>query len=285
MSTRRTDGWRFDHGAQYFTVRDPRFSRSVDSWRQHGIVAQWTGITAVLEDGKVVPKTDSVERYVGVPGMNSVCKHLASDIDVSYETRISGLERIDDRWQLVTDDGADLGLFDAVVISAPAPQTATLLRSAAPELAARAATVEMAPCWAAMVAFPRPLDLGFDRAFFEGSPLIWVARNVSKPGRPDGEAWVLHGSPEWSRQHLEMEHQEAAERLFDAFCTAVGGVERVPADLDAHRWRFALPLQALPEACLFDTDLRLAACGDWCGGPRVEGAFLSGCAAADRIIG
>lgn len=285
MSTRRTDGWRFDHGAQYFTVLDPRFSRSVDSWRQHGIVAPWTGITAVLEDGKVVPKTDSVERYVGVPGMNSVCKHLAADIDVSYKTRIGGLERIAERWQLVTDDGGDLGLFDAVVISAPAPQAATLLRSAAPELAARAATVEMAPCWAVMVAFPRPLDFGFDRAFVEGSPLTWVARNVSKPGRPDGDAWVLHGSPEWSRRHLEMERQEAAKRLFDAFCTAVGGVEIVPAYLDAHRWRFALPSEPLPEAYLFDPDLRLAACGDWCGGPRVEGAFLSGCAAADRIIG
>jgi predicted NAD/FAD-dependent oxidoreductase len=35
---------------------------------------------------------------------------------------------------------------------------------------------------------------------------------------------------------------------------------------------------------LFDPQLGIGACGDWCGGRRVEGAFLSGHALALRII-
>jgi len=44
-------------------------------------------------------------------------------------------------------------------------------------------------------------------------------------------------------------------------------------------------LDRLPESCLFDAVLAIAACGDWVRGPRVEGNYLSGCAAAGRLLG
>jgi hypothetical protein len=96
---------------------------------------------------------------------------------------------------------------------------------------------------------------------------------------------VLHGSPEWSDAHLELDAEIAAHRLADAFADAVGRELPRPDHLVAHRWRFALPTEPLPEPCLFDPELAIAACGDWAGGPRVEGAYLSGCAAAGRLLG
>lgn len=281
-STRRADGWAFDHGAQYFTVRDARFARQVEAWRRDGIVAPWSGTIAVLERGDVRPTRDETERLVGVTGMNALCRRLAEPLEVSFDTRVRALARRAGRWTLAADAG-ELGSFDAVAVSAPAPQTAELTADVAPDLAARARSVEMAPCWAVMAVFPASLEVPFDGAFVHASPLIWVARNGSKPGRPGGEAWVLHGSPEWSRQQLEIETAEAARELLGATWEAVGRMAVEPVHVAAHRWRYALPENPLGETCLVDDERRLVACGDWCGGPRIEGAFLSGLDAAAAV--
>lgn len=283
MSTRRAGAWSFDHGAQYFTVRDPGFRAPVAAWRGAGLVAPWAGRIAVLDGGVTVMTADDTERLVAVPAMSALCRHLARDLDVCFETRVTGLEPAAAGWRLGSSAGRDLGRFDAVVVAVPAPQAAALLEGAAPELADRARAVAMSPCWAVMAAFPEQLTLAFEGAFIRRSPLAWVARNASKPGRPEGEAWVLHGSPEWSHDNLELEPDEAALRLLEAFGEAAGGLGSTPTHLEAHRWRFAQPRETLAEPCLVAGELQLAACGDWCGGSRVEGAFLSGRAAAARI--
>jgi predicted NAD/FAD-dependent oxidoreductase len=283
MSTRRADEWRFDHGAQYFTARNPEFSRQVDSWRHLGLVEKWAARIAVIDQGSIDFKCDSIERFVGVPGMNAICRHLAAGLEVTYQIEVGGLERREFGWSLTDANGADIGRYDTVVVSAPAPQSARLLEGVAPAIATAASAVEIAPCWAAMVGFARPLETEFDGAFVAGSPLSWVARNTSKPGRPSAESWVLHASPEWSQRHLEIERERAAGLLLEAFSRALGGPVDAPVHLAAHRWRFALPNEPLAQACLADPELRVVACGDWCGGPRVEGAFLSGLAAAHAV--
>ncbi|MEM7587975.1 MAG: FAD-dependent oxidoreductase, partial [Acidobacteriota bacterium] len=145
--------------------------------------------------------------------------------------------------------------------------------------------VTMQPSWAVMTTFDQPLELPFDGAFVNDAPLSWVARNSSKPGRPGDDSWVLHASPAWSMEHLELCADDAAGRLLEAFFEATGREPVEPLHLRAHRWRYALAEEALDVGCLWDGELRIGACGDWCAGSRVEGAFLSGMAVAGRILG
>lgn len=284
MATRRTDHAAFDHGAQYFTVRDERFRRYVDSWIQDGVIAPWSGRIATVCEGRIEPKAETTDRYVGVPAMNAVCRHLAAEIPVRFQTQVTHLERTDDRWRLKGAAGESLGEFELVITSAPAPQSAVLLEAAA-SLSELAARVPMAGCWAVLLAFDQPLDLPFDGAFVEESPLSWIARNSSKPGRTgEQESWVLHASPEWTTPRLDAEPEEILPQLRGAFWRAVGLPERRAAHAAAHRWRYALPPEPLESRCLFDASLGIGACGDWCSGPRVEGAFLSGMAVAGRVL-
>ena len=52
---------------------------------------------------------------------------------------------------------------------------------------------------------------------------------------------------------------------------------------DLHRWRYANIQRQAGEPCFFDAANQLAACGDWCIEGRVEAAFLSGQALAEKF--
>jgi predicted NAD/FAD-dependent oxidoreductase len=284
MATRRTaEGSQFDHGAQYLTVRDERFERYVKSWLQDGIVAPWESRIGTLTCGRWEWTQKTTPRYVGVPGMSAICRHLAADLDIQFGWRVAQPERDHDSWRLHDVEGEQLGVFDCVITSAPAPQSAELLASA-PDLQQAARAVSMNGCWAALLVFDRSLGLPFDGAFVHESPLSWMARNNSKPQRGSQESWVLHASPEWTSTYLEDEPGESLPKMLDAFWQATAVTPCAPIYAACHRWRWALPPDPLPHRCLFDSSLRLGACGDWCNGPRVEGAFLSGTALAGRIL-
>ncbi|MBN8231358.1 FAD-dependent oxidoreductase [Corallococcus macrosporus] len=281
LSTRRSaDGGTFDHGAQYFTARDPLFRELVDAWVAEGVVAEWHGRIGTLTRGTVTPAKESV-RYVGVPGMSAVAKALADGLDVRVGVRVARVAREGQGWRLTSETGEDLGLAEVVVAAVPAPQAVPLL-AGAPALAAQAETARLSPCWAVMARFEEPVAVELDGAFVEDSPLSWVARDTSKLGRAPGERWVLHGSPEYSASHLEETAEEMAPKLVEAFGKALGREVRA-VEAVAHRWRFAMPSPPLETSSLFDPAFGLGACGDWCAGPRVEGAFLSGIALARRI--
>lgn len=281
LSTRRREGFAFDHGAQYFTVRDERFGEAVQSLETRGFVAEWSGRIVALQAGAVDEVGDSVRRLVGTPGMSAVARGLTPDCPIHAATRIRGVERAGDGWTLRSEMGEARSGFDAAVIAVPSAQAAPLL-DPAPALADRATSCEMKATWALMLAFAGPLDLDFDAAFVNDSPVSWISRNSSKPGRSGGETWVIHGAHAWSEKHVEREPDWVQAQLTAALVEQ--GLEvPEPSFSDLHRWRYAAPLDPLPEPCLWDPNLRIGACGDWCGGPRVEGAFLSGLAMAARI--
>jgi renalase len=274
----------FDHGAQYFTLRDADIARVVAAWEALGVVQRWRGrIVAIQEDGSV-RTSESEARFVGTPTMSAVCEHLASGLQLHCGVTVSAIERSAVGLALSASDGRRLGRFDAVVLTAPPPQTAALAAYAAPALAARIASVTMKPCWAAMVAFDSAYAAPFDAAFVNRGPLSWVARASSKPRRsakPD--RWVLHANDAWSAAHLEQGREEVSEALLRAFFEAASCGAAKPVWLSAHRWRFAAADAALDDGCLVDAPGRVIACGDWANGNRVEGALLSGRIAAQRL--
>ncbi len=288
MSTRRVETplgeARFDHGAQFFTARDPGFRAEVDRLTLAGAVAQWEGRLVSLDAAGAPRPLPAEPRHVGAPGMNALVRALADGLDVAWGVRVQGLAHGPDGWRLTAEDGADLGAAEIVVCALPAEQAAELLADAAPTLAQEAAAARTAPCWAGLYALETPLSLAFDGARFSAGPLAWAARDRSKPRRTGPETWVLHASPGWSAQHLEEDPSRIAGDLWAALGRAAGLALPAPAWQAAHRWRYAQVVKPVAAASLYDPDLKITACGDWRIGARVESAWLSGDQTARAII-
>ena len=282
LATRTWRELQFDHGAQFFTARDRSFQRQVVEWTRAGVVAPWDGLLVRYgADGDVTPAYRSL-RYVGVPQQRAIAEYLAGGLDVHQEVRIRNIDGAPGAWRLADEDGGTHGEFGAVVVAVPAPQAVALL-DVASTLQAIASDVVMAPCWAVLAAFDGPLETGFDGAFIETGPLSWIARDSSKPDRSERETWVLHASSQWSRRSLDDKPGRVTLALLEAFAQYAPMAANAAPVTYAHRWLYALPERQHPDRCLFDAELRVGACGDWCGGPRVEGAWLSGMAMAQRL--
>jgi predicted NAD/FAD-dependent oxidoreductase len=282
MSTRCTEDVCFDHGAQYFTARDARFRRQVGIWREHGLVDGWDARIAVVNEQGVEKEKGATERYVAVPGMSAICEELASELaDCRLSWHVTGVRYEAGQWMLVSNGGGRLSA-DAVVCAVPPPQALALFRDS--EITNALADIEMQPCWALMAVLDRPLLKRHDAAFVNYGPLSWLARQASRPGRSGVEAWVLHAGPEWSAEHLADNPEDIKQGLLRAaFEMPIAQTVEVGFAV-AHRWRYALARKPIVQGAIWFEDRRLAFAGDWCHGSRVEGAYLSGSVAAERIM-
>jgi renalase len=272
MSTRRLDTplgqVAFDHGAQYFTARDPEFFRMVACWNQRGIAAPW-------------PQSGA-DAWVGVPGMNAVIKDMSAAHAVNWGHLITGTVRRHGAWWLMGKAG-ESGPFDAIILAIPAEQAAAILSLHDFAMARIALMARSQPCWTGMFVFDRPLD-GLPLVMHDRGDIAWVARNSAKPGRSGPEAWIVQAGAAWSAARLEASQEQISVLLASAFADATGKTIPDPIAAVSHRWRYALSA-GTGDGALWNSEIGLGVCGDWLLGPRVECAWLSGRMLADICIG
>ena len=237
MATRRSDnGAAFDHGAQYFTVRDKQFQNCVDSWQHAGLVQRWNGRIVSRHDQNTEQDKSSTARFVACPGMNAICRHLAENLDIRTNTRVAPPTRCQGK-SLVSDaTGSELGRYDVVIVSRPPHRLESFFRD---RTTGQPRVVRQDRRLLGIVGpVSRSDRCRLRRRFVQDSAFSWIARNSSKPGRnPDVETWILHASADWTQCHLEEPPVAIQERLLDAFWDATGVAAVPPSYVVAHRSR------------------------------------------------
>ena len=284
MANRRRENFAFDHGAQYFTARSPAFKAAAELAVAQGHAAIWPKAVNTLKVDGLVTDTRSPEtRYIGLPGMSGFANGLAEGIEIRKEATVARLAASGDGWALTDNEDRDLGRFDLVISTAPAPQTSQLMPEA---FSAHAAlkTVEMSGCFTLMIGLDTPLDLRFEAARIEDPVLSWIAVEASKPARSEKAALTIHSRNDWAEANLERDRGEIQAEMFQSLKRLLGRDLSTAAWVDLHRWRYANVEKPVGQPFLFDNDLGLGACGDWCLGNRVEAATESARALSEQLI-
>jgi renalase len=287
MATRRLGEGTFDHGTQFFTVRSKRFAGLVEGWLRAGVATEWTRGFADA-DGR--PNEDGHPRYTGAEGMTSIPKYISRGLDVRTGERALRVDGGDEGWEIECESGLR-AVGNALVLAVPVPEALALISSGRyglPDGAMRQLeVVSYDPCLALMVLLddstgvPEPGGIQI-----KAEPLDWIGDNRLK-GISEAPAVTVHAGPEWSRVHFENDEAE----VIDSMISLAGdrlGTDLAPAVVSASlaRWRYSWVTNPHPEPCLVASETPpLLFCGDAFGQPKVEGAALSGLAAADHLLG
>jgi renalase len=310
MATRGSPFGSFDHGAQYFTVRDERFKTAMQYALavQPDVARPWSANAVRVLDAAgrlaaaALPTHEA--HWVAQPGMNALVKQWAQPLAdagcVQLHTRVHRITRgSDGRWKLNAVDAQDrdavYGGFDRVLMALPSVQGRELLLNSEHHAAwiKQLEQVQVAPCWTLMLAFPQAQPLSprtpavllgpqWNAARSTHHRIAWLARESSKPARDTVERWTVQASADWSREHLEDDGERVKAKLTKAFAE-VTGIRAEPEHAEVHRWRFAKTEKPLGKSHLWDAKTGIGLCGDWCLGHRVEDAFVSGLELALKV--
>jgi renalase len=283
LATRRIGDATFDHGAQFFTVRGEAFARQVDDWTRRDVVRVWNH--GFVDGG------DGHPRYIGTRGMNAIAKDLAAGLDVRCGTFVFAVRRAPNGsatgWHVVLDDAA-VHAADAVVLTCPTPQSFALLFEVGVEIPIEVVRADYERTLALLAVVDRPGAVpapggvqGPGEAESGPGIFTFVGDNESK-GVSASPAVTFHASPSWSGAHWDDE-PDAAHDVLVADANAWLDGRATILDSQLKRWRFATPRRIWPDPCWVSPEGTLVLAGDAFAGPRVEGAYESGLAAAAAL--
>jgi renalase len=285
LATRRIDDGVFDHGAQFVTVRSELFASVMEELGSAGAIYEWC--RGIGTPDHPPNGGDGHPRYQGTGGMTAIPKFLARNLDVRLRHRVVQLKQSAGQWHAHMETGQTFSA-DALISTAPVPQALDLLDLGGVELPedSRAAldNIKYFRCLAVMALLEGPSGIPAPGALRDVDDAIsFLCDNQIKGISPDAAAITIHGSPSFSHEHWTVDERHVVEWLTKKASRYLHSPVR---SANLHRWRYAQPIEAHSAKFIrIDGDAPILFAGDAFNGPRVEGAALSGMAAADSLLG
>ena len=199
MATRRMEGARIDHGAQFFTVRDPRMKELLSLWENEEAVVPWYDHIPGRAD---VPKG---QRYRGSEGMTSLAKVLAKEFNVETSFFLQKIQRERNIWTLSEKDDSQRSLeADHLVLTIPSVQLLELFQrshySLDEDTMNSIRSIRHTRCLAVLGIMDRPSSFKHPGTLTHPVPEIdWISDNQVKGISPE-PACTIHASDEYSQK-------------------------------------------------------------------------------------
>lgn len=281
LATRRIQLTTFDHGAQYFTARNPQFLKILAKWEEVQVVSKWFE--------KNGPEGGNEFTYIGCNGMTSIAKYLASGLEVHKNSKVGSVYRQATSWQVCLEDGKIIQA-SGLILTPPLPQTLEILQNSHINIPDEARDfvqqVQYEPCVTLLICLEQQVILehpaGFYRSFSQ-KLIEWIADNKQKGISPTGFGLTVQLTPDASRELFELNDLDCFQLIYSEIKSLLKDVKVI--DWQIKRWRYALVKNSGAQRFLWIEKLPpLILSGDAFAGPRVEAAALSGLSTAEQII-
>ena len=297
-------GCRYDHGANYFSPSSSRVEQLVTAHLpSDGLVDIGRDVWRFDEAGALSrpdPEEPHEPKWTYRDGISRLGKLLArySHADIQTRTRVEKMEHRDQQWVVRSQQGGTFAPFDAVVLTPPAPQTASILADSegggarVDRIQRAVEEVHYAPQFSFVFAFDRSLSRPGNfyglRATEEAShPLRWIGFEHDKPGHvKSGHSMVVvQTAPDWTTPRVDREPDTFVPEVKEWTEDVLVADLRRPEWYDVQRWRYAYPTAALEgEMVSAGAELGLILAGDYVPGVgRVSRAIETGFAAAQQV--
>lgn len=263
----------FDFGTQFFTAREPEFIDFTVSLVKNNIVRKWFG-------------EGDYAKYCGVKSMRSAAEYMSRNLTINTGIRIVKIEANKSGWHIFDENGNEY-VGEHLIITPPAPQTVELLNKSGlymPDLIlSKLENVNYQPCIAMLMLIegkskvPEP---GF--AMVEYNGIASITDNNQKGINNDYLAFTLHSTGEYAEENWDADTEKLSQELTEAAGDYYSGKV---IGIHIHKWKYAKTIKYVNDGCLYtDTPRHTLFAGDAFHSPRLEGAFMSGLKAAERII-
>ncbi len=292
LATRRLAGTHADHGVCYLQPKGAAFGRLIDELVSRQILRVWTkGIHHLSANGVLQPPVKFAPCYASPTGATAIAKYLGQNLEIINGQAITEVspKAIGSGWQLSSADGQ--WNAEQVVVAVPPAQALAMAGPIDPQCSDQMSLVNFTTSITAIAVFAQNQQAAAAQLAWQGiqgidHPILgWIGLDSSKQLEPIQPVLVVQSSAAFAAKYFESPDLEAVgKQLLAAVAPMALGLDS-PEILQVHRWGYAFAQNPLPNLFLTaEAKAPLYFCGDWCGGNRVESAFLSGSAVAEQIL-
>ncbi len=300
-TTRKRDGFIYDHGAQYIKRGSPA---SVAFITERFLVPDLIDIdkpvwifdgAGRIQEGD--PEQNAEPKWCYRSGLGALAERMAAGLDIRRGTAIARLQQGGPGWQLFNAAGNMVGDCQRLLIAIPVPQALELVKTSHMEGALQAAigaqlsAARYNPLLSVSLGYrPRPVTRPYyalvnsDRAH----AISWLAWEHEKaPERAPADAGLLIAqmAPGYSEQYWHMPDADIYRDVARRVASLIDEDLPAPCFTDITRWRYALPSAKTDADALNAATIPagLAFCGDGFVGGRVHLAIEHGIMTGQRL--
>ena len=279
ICSKKINSFCFNHGAPYISKSSKRLNLGFSNF--------------INKIDKVVPfKVSSVKKknndsvLLVDPNMRSLFNKHLNKLNINQKTKVLQIIKQVDYYQIKCDNDR-IYKSKKIIVTAPAPQTADLIKDVSPEMLKYINRANFSQCISVLLGFNHSFDLPLNSFFYDEIGGICSLLNENHNNKYlKNSSLVIRMSDKWSQFHFNKTNDEIINHCLSIISKKFNIIKiNNVVSTYCHKWRYSQVTKMLPSnASIVNKEKNLGVAGDWTLGPTIEDAYNSGKIVVQKIL-